>query len=95
MQTNHLGTYSFSEFGSISSELNSIYQAGFLGFLIGAIYGGVTQSRVGYINFMENNQATAFKSHLDAKVRILHTDPISDLSLSSCLCRKRCRISSR
>jgi len=62
--------YLISEFGSISSELNSIYQAGFLGFLIGAIYGGVTQSRVGYMNFMENNQATAFKSHFDAKVRI-------------------------
>ncbi|KAH8388360.1 hypothetical protein KR093_005109 [Drosophila rubida] len=58
------------EFGSISSELNSIYQAGFLGFLVGAIYGGVTQSRVGYMNFMENNQATAFKSHLDAKKKL-------------------------
>ncbi|XP_064551060.1 RPII140-upstream gene protein [Drosophila montana] len=58
------------EFGSISSELNSIYQVGFLGFLVGAIYGGVTQSRVSYINFMENNQATAFKSHFDAKKKL-------------------------
>lgn len=62
--------YFTSEFGSISSELNSIYQVGFLGFLVGAIYGGVTQSRVSYINFMENNQATAFKSHFDAKVKV-------------------------
>ncbi|XP_017076733.1 RPII140-upstream gene protein [Drosophila eugracilis] len=62
--------FSIDEFGSISSELNSIYQAGFLGFLIGAIYGGVTQSRVGYMNFMENNQATAFKSHFDAKKKL-------------------------
>ncbi|KAH8338502.1 hypothetical protein KR059_007691 [Drosophila kikkawai] len=62
--------FSIDEFGSISSELNSIYQAGFLGFLIGAIYGGVTQSRTGYMNFMENNQATAFKSHFDAKKKL-------------------------
>lgn len=61
----------FSEFGSISAELNSIYQAGFLGFLVGAIYGGIIQSRVAYVNFMENNQATAFKSHLDAKVNMI------------------------
>ena len=38
---------------------------------MGAIYGGIIQSRVAYVNFMENNQATAFKSHLDAKVRII------------------------
>ncbi|KAH8383789.1 hypothetical protein KR009_010543 [Drosophila setifemur] len=62
--------FSIDEFGSISSELNSIYQGGFLGFLIGAIYGGVTQSRTGYMNFMENNQATAFKSHFDAKKKL-------------------------
>ncbi|XP_030371348.1 RPII140-upstream gene protein [Scaptodrosophila lebanonensis] len=62
--------FTVDEFGSISSELNSIYQAGFLGFLVGALYGGVTQSRVSYMNFMENNQATAFKSHLDAKKKL-------------------------
>eukprot|EP00099_Drosophila_melanogaster_P009813 NP_001262561.1 upstream of RpII140, isoform B [Drosophila melanogaster] len=62
--------FTIDEFGSISSELNSVYQAGFLGFLIGAIYGGVTQSRVAYMNFMENNQATAFKSHFDAKKKL-------------------------
>lgn len=38
---------------------------------MGAIYGGIIQSRVAYVNFMENNQATAFKSHLDAKVSII------------------------
>lgn len=35
---------------------------------MGAIYGGIIQSRQAYMNFMENNEATAFKSHLDAKV---------------------------
>ncbi|EDW14963.1 RPII140-upstream gene protein [Drosophila mojavensis] len=62
--------FTVDEFGSISSELNSIYQVGFFGFLVGAIYGGVTQSRVSYMNFMENNQATAFKSHFDAKKKL-------------------------
>ncbi|XP_011178094.2 RPII140-upstream gene protein [Zeugodacus cucurbitae] len=62
--------FQVDEFGSISSELNSIYQAGFVGFLFGAIYGGVIQSRTAYMNFMENNQATAFKSHLDAKRKL-------------------------
>ncbi|XP_067616664.1 RPII140-upstream gene protein isoform X2 [Eurosta solidaginis] len=62
--------FTIDEFGSISSELNSIYQAGFVGFLFGAIYGGVTKSRIAYLNFMENNQATAFKSHLDAKRKL-------------------------
>ncbi|XP_050331013.1 RPII140-upstream gene protein [Bactrocera neohumeralis] len=62
--------FQVDEFGSISSELNSIYQAGFVGFLFGAIYGGVIQSRAAYLNFMESNQATAFKSHLDAKRKL-------------------------
>lgn len=39
-----------------------------MGFLTGAVYGGFVQSRAAYLEFMENNQATAFKSHLDAKV---------------------------
>ncbi|XP_073820215.1 RPII140-upstream gene protein [Musca autumnalis] len=62
--------FQVDEFGSISPELNSIYQAGFLGFLVGAIYGGIIQSRTAYIDFMENNQATAFQSHLDAKRKL-------------------------
>lgn len=57
-----------SDTGTISSELNSIYQAGFMGFLGGAVYGGFIKSRLAYLDFMENNQATAFKSHFDAKV---------------------------
>lgn len=57
-----------SEFATVSAELNSIYQSAFMGFLTGAIYGGFIQSRAAYMEFMESNQATAFKSHLDAKV---------------------------
>lgn len=52
----------------MSNEINSIYQAGFLGFLVGACYGGFISSRVAYMNFMERNQATAFKSSFEAKV---------------------------
>lgn len=59
-----------SDTGAISSELNSIYQAAFMGFLGGACYGGFHKSRKAYLDFMDNNQATAFKSHFDAKVRI-------------------------
>lgn len=58
----------FSEFGRVSSEANAIYQAGFLGLFAGAVYGGFLHSRTAYFNFMDRNQATAFKSHLDAKV---------------------------
>ncbi|XP_065089863.1 RPII140-upstream gene protein [Ochlerotatus camptorhynchus] len=59
--------FSIDEFGRVSSEVNSIYQAGFLGFLVGACYGGFINSRVAYMNFMERNQATAFKSSFEAK----------------------------
>ncbi|XP_058813365.1 RPII140-upstream gene protein [Topomyia yanbarensis] len=58
------------EFGRVSSEANSIYQAGFLGFMVGACYGGFIQSRVAYMNFMERNQATAFKSSFEAKRKL-------------------------
>lgn len=52
----------------MSTEINSIYQAAFMGFLGGAVYGGFIKSRLAYLDFMDNNQATAFKSHFDAKV---------------------------
>lgn len=60
----------FSEFGTVSAELNSVYQAGLFGTLVGALYGGVINSREAYISFLEKNQATAFKSHLDAKKQL-------------------------
>lgn len=57
-----------SDTGTVSSELNSIYQASFVSFFCGAVYGGFHKSRQAYVDFMENNQATAFKSHFEAKV---------------------------
>ncbi|XP_055587317.1 RPII140-upstream gene protein [Uranotaenia lowii] len=62
--------FSVDEFGRISNEVNSIYQAGFLGFLVGACYGGFVHSRVAYMNFMERNQATAFQSSFEAKRKL-------------------------
>lgn len=62
--------FSVDEFGRVSNEINSIYQAGFLGFLVGACYGGFVNSRVAYMNFMERNQATAFKSSFEAKRKL-------------------------
>ncbi|XP_055616285.1 RPII140-upstream gene protein [Toxorhynchites rutilus septentrionalis] len=62
--------FSFDEFGRMSSELNAIYQAGFLGFFVGACYGGFVDSRVSYMNFMERNQATAFQSSFEAKRKL-------------------------
>uniref|UniRef100_A0A1Q3FI42 Complex I assembly factor TIMMDC1, mitochondrial n=1 Tax=Culex tarsalis TaxID=7177 RepID=A0A1Q3FI42_CULTA len=62
--------FSVDEFGRVSNEINSIYQAGFLGFLVGACYGGFINSRVAYMNFMERNQATAFKSSFEAKRKL-------------------------
>jgi complex I assembly factor TIMMDC1 len=52
----------------VSNELNATIQAGFLGVFTGALYGGFLGSRTAYMNFMQNNEATAFQSHLDAKV---------------------------
>lgn len=46
-----------------------------MGFLTGAVYGGFIHSRLAYLNFMDNNQATAFKSHFDAKVKPVSTCP--------------------
>lgn len=58
----------YSEFGNLSPELNSSLQVGFLGTFIGALYGGVNKSKIAYLNFIENNQATTFRNHFDAKV---------------------------
>jgi len=62
--------YTIDEFGYISPELNSIRQAGFLGLMVGAIYGGFVDSRIAYMNFMERNQATAFEHHFEAKKKL-------------------------
>lgn len=56
-----------SDFGLLSSELTSITQVTWLSIFVGAIYGGINNSKEAYIDFIKNNQATAFKSHFEAK----------------------------
>lgn len=46
-------------------------QSALCGAFIGACMGGFVSSRVAYLNFIENNQATIFKSTADAKVIFL------------------------
>ncbi|PSN37424.1 RPII140-upstream protein [Blattella germanica] len=62
--------YTKDEFGGISPELNSAFQAGYVGLFVGACYGGIINSKVAYVNFMERNEATAFRSHLEAKKKL-------------------------
>ncbi|KAK4875098.1 hypothetical protein RN001_011520 [Aquatica leii] len=58
------------DFGRISSELHSIIQISCFSTVFGIFYGGIVYSREAYIDFMKNNQATAFTSHFDAKKKL-------------------------
>ncbi|KAJ8870591.1 hypothetical protein PR048_029614 [Dryococelus australis] len=62
--------FSVDEFGTHSPELHIVYQSGFYGAFLGACIGGFVYSRTAYMNFMQSNEATAFKSHLDAKRKL-------------------------
>ncbi|XP_022903666.1 RPII140-upstream gene protein [Onthophagus taurus] len=55
------------EFNTMSPELSSIVQVSCMSIFTGGLYGGVMSSRTAYMDFMRNNQATAFKDHLHAK----------------------------
>ncbi|KAF5290006.1 hypothetical protein FQR65_LT11672 [Abscondita terminalis] len=55
------------DFGRISSELHSIIQIASFSTIFGMLYGGVVYSRNAYLEFMKNNEATAFNSHFEAK----------------------------
>lgn len=39
---------------------------------VGALYGGVINSKAAYLEFMRSNEATSFANHLEAKVRFSH-----------------------
>ncbi|XP_018579112.1 RPII140-upstream gene protein [Anoplophora glabripennis] len=62
--------FEVDEFGNVSREVNSILQVGVFSLFIGGVYGGVINSRSAYLEFMQNNEATSFKSHLDAKQKL-------------------------
>lgn len=58
----------FSEYEEISVELHNVGQAAMFGAFTGACLGGFAKSKDAYVYFIENNQATIFKSTLQAKV---------------------------
>ncbi|CAB0013887.1 unnamed protein product [Nesidiocoris tenuis] len=61
------------DIGTISPEISSIVQTTLLTALTGACYGGFMQSREGYLRFFENNQATQFTDHFEAKKKLQDT----------------------
>lgn len=64
----HWGNCIFSEFEEVSVELHSVVQSSLCGAFVGAVFGGFIHSRDAYLYFIENNQATIFKSIVEAKV---------------------------
>ncbi|KAM3962936.1 RPII140-upstream gene protein [Aphomia sociella] len=58
------------EFDEVSPELHTVVQASMFGAFFGACMGGYTTSREAYLYFMENNQATIFKSTMQAKKKL-------------------------
>lgn len=41
--------------------------SGFMGMILGGIYGGILQTKIAKINFTENNEAVLFDTHVAAK----------------------------
>ncbi|CAH1170376.1 unnamed protein product [Phaedon cochleariae] len=62
--------FSVDEFGSISKEVSSILQVAAMSTFIGGMYGGIINSRTAYLEFMKNNEATKFTTHLEAKQKL-------------------------
>ncbi|XP_063922274.1 RPII140-upstream gene protein isoform X1 [Zophobas morio] len=62
--------FQVDEFGELSKEVVTVMHVGAMSLFVGALYGGVIHSRVAYMNFIKNNQATAFNDHLEAKKRL-------------------------
>ncbi|XP_072384294.1 complex I assembly factor TIMMDC1, mitochondrial [Diabrotica undecimpunctata] len=69
--------FQVDEFGNVTNEAQSILHVGALSIFLGAIYGGVINSRQAYMEFMRSNEATSFKSHLDAKRKLQDAVTIS------------------
>ncbi|KAJ2947096.1 hypothetical protein O0L34_g16442 [Tuta absoluta] len=62
--------YTRNEFDETSVELHTVIQSSLMGAFIGACMGGFTMSRQAYIYFIENNQATIFKSTREAQKKL-------------------------
>ncbi|XP_033221563.1 RPII140-upstream gene protein [Belonocnema kinseyi] len=59
--------FSKNEYGEISPEIRYCMHIGSMAFIFGAIYGGVLRGRSAFIHFIDSNEATMFRNHLDAK----------------------------
>lgn len=65
------GLLLFSEYGDRTPFFHNLVQGTMSSSLMGAFYGGYKTSQVAYLDFMRTNQATAFLTHMDAKVCFL------------------------
>ncbi|XP_063379566.1 RPII140-upstream gene protein [Cydia fagiglandana] len=59
-----------NEYDEVSPELRTVIQSGLCGCFVGACMGGFVKSRDAYLYFIENNQATIFKSTMEAKKKL-------------------------
>lgn len=62
--------FTTNEYGDLRPELATATQMSTLCILGGMMFGGYLNARVAWINFMENNHATMFASHLEAKQKL-------------------------
>lgn len=44
-----------------------------MGFIIGGFYGGIIRGKTAFVKFIDNNEATMFLNHMDAKRRLQDT----------------------
>ncbi|XP_060529420.1 RPII140-upstream gene protein [Cylas formicarius] len=58
------------EFGNISHEANAVIQVTSISTFVGAILGGIATSKATYLKFMEENDATSFQNHFEAKKKL-------------------------
>ena len=63
-----LSFFFYSEFNSISPELDSTLAAAVGGLLAGAVLGGIPASKLAHDDFINRNKASQFETHMDAKV---------------------------
>lgn len=57
-----------SETGAFSPEIDHTLVAATAGGLAGFFLGGIPASKMAYSDFIDNNKASTFKSHFEAKV---------------------------
>ncbi|XP_049866132.1 RPII140-upstream gene protein [Pectinophora gossypiella] len=62
--------YARNEHDEFSVELHTVIQSAMSGAFLGAGFGGFVRSRNAYVYFIENNQATIFKSTMQAKKKL-------------------------